>query len=132
MADQLSEQAKQLIMAPNFGHVATVMPSGMPQVTPVWVDTDGTHLVFNTADGRQKTKNLERDSKVAVSIVDQSNPYSWVMIQGYVAEMTHEGADAHIDKMAKKYLGQDSYPYRSASEQRVIVKIMPENVATSG
>lgn len=128
MAGELSAAVRKLIEAPNFGHIATVMPDGSPQVTPVWVDTDGTHLLINSAEGRQKMRNLKRDSDVAVSIADQSNPYSWAQIRGKVVEMTHEGADAHIDKMAKKYMGQDSYPFRSASEQRVILRILPSKV----
>lgn len=132
MAATLSESAQRLITGVNFGHIATLMPDGSPQVTPVWVDTDGTHLIFNTAAGRQKTRNMERDAKVAVSIADQQNPYTWVQIRGRVVEVTGEGADAHIDKMAKKYLNQDSYPFRREGEQRLIVKVLPEHVSSSG
>jgi PPOX class probable F420-dependent enzyme len=132
MAAQLSEGAKRLIEAPNFGHIATVMPGGAPQVTPVWIDLDGGFILVNTAEGRQKTRNLQRDAKVAISVTDQQNPYTWVAIRGVVAEMTHDGADAHIDKLAKKYLNQDTYPYRRADEQRVILKIRPEHVTGQG
>ncbi len=128
MAEQLAAGVQKLLTAPNFGHIATIMPDGSPQVTPVWVDTDGTYVIFNTAAGRQKTRNLERDAQIAVSITDQNNPYAYAAIRGRVAEVTAEGADAHIDKMAKKYLNQDTYPYRNASEQRMIVKILPEKV----
>ncbi len=130
--EQLAPSVQKLLTEPNFGHVATVMPDGSPQVTPVWVDTDGTHVIFNTAEGRQKTRNLQRDAQVAVSIADQNNPYAYATIRGRVAEMTHEGADEHIDKMAKKYLGQDTYPYRNPNERRVIVKILPEKVHAQG
>lgn len=129
---QLTPSVSKLFTEPNIGHVATIMPDGSPQVTPVWVDTDGTHILFNTAEGRQKTRNLERDTKVAVSITDRTNPYVMATVRGRVVEMTREGADQHIDKMAKKYLGQDRYPYRRPQEQRVIVKILPEKVAGQG
>lgn len=132
MAAALTEAAQHLITAANFGHVATLMPDGSPQVTPVWVDTDGIHLIFNTAAGRQKTRNMQRDALVAVSIADQQNPYTWVQIRGRVVEVTGEGAEAHIDKMAKKYLNQDSYPFRRAGEQRLIVKILPDHISSSG
>src|SRR5205823_6327515 len=99
---------------------------------PVWIDTDGTHVIFNTAEGRRKTRNLQRDAHVAISVTDQQNPYTWVAIRGRVVEMTHDGADDHIDKMANKYLGQDRYPYRRTGEQRVIVKILPEHVTGQG
>ncbi len=132
MTARLTATAKSLIAAPNFASVATVMPDGTPQVTPVWIDTDGTHIIINTAEGRQKARNLHRDDKVAVSITDQQNPYTWAAIRGKVVEMTHDGADAHIDKMAKKYLNQDRYPFRQPGEERVIIKIMPEAVTTSG
>ena len=132
MAAHLSPGVQKLFTEPNFGHIATVMPDGSPQVTPVWVDTDGTHIIFNTAEGRQKTRNLHRGGRVAISITDRNNPYTFATVRGRVVEMTHEGADEHIDKMAKKYLGQDRYPYRRPEEQRVIVKILPEHVSGQG
>jgi PPOX class probable F420-dependent enzyme len=101
-------------------------------VTPVWVDFDGTHVLVNTARGRVKTKNLERNPRVALSISDPENPYRYVGIQGRVVEMTEKGGDAHIDKMAKKYLNKDSYPFRQPGEVRVIVKIAPDKVHTNG
>ncbi len=132
MAAKLSANVKRLLTEPNFGNVATLMPDGTPQVTPVWVDTDGTHVLFNTAEGRQKTRNLHRNPQVAISVFDRNNPYTWAEIRGRVAEMTHDGADEHIDKLAKKYLGKDTYPFRQPGEQRVIVKILPEHVSSSG
>ena len=132
MAAQLSAGVQRLLTEPNFGHVATVMPDGSPQVMPVWVDTDGTHVLFNTAEGRQKARNLQRNSRLALSVTDRNNPYTWVTVRGRVAEMTHDGADDHIDKLAKKYLGQDHYPYRQPGEQRVIVKVLPEHVSSQG
>ena len=117
---------------PAFAQLATVNADGTPQVTPVWVDFDGTHVLVNTARGRVKTKNLERNPRVALSISDPENPYRYVGIQGRVVEMTEKGGDAHIDKMAKKYLNKDSYPFRQPGEVRVIVKIAPEKVHTNG
>ncbi len=132
MAASLSAGQQRLLQEAQIANIATVMPDGTPQITPVWVDTDGTHIIFNTAEGRQKTRNLRRDAKVAVSVVDSANAYRWLSVRGRVVEMTHEGADAHIDKMAKKYLNQDTYPWRSATEQRVIVRILPERITGQG
>jgi PPOX class probable F420-dependent enzyme len=98
----------------------------------VWVDYDGTHVLVNTARGRVKTKNLERNPNVALAISDPQNPYRYVGIQGRVVGMTEQGGDAHIDKMAKKYLNKDSYPFRQPGEVRVIVKIQPDKVHTNG
>jgi PPOX class probable F420-dependent enzyme len=117
---------------PAFAQLATVNADGTPQVTPVWVDYDGTHLLVNTARGRVKTRNLERNPLVALAISDPENPYRYVGVQGRVVEMTEKGADAHIDKMAKKYLNKDSYPFRQPGEVRVIVKIAPDKVHTNG
>src|SRR5476649_2322151 len=115
-----------------FANVATLNADGSPQVTPVWVDFDGTHVLINTARGRVKAKNLAREPRVAVSISDPENPYRYLGVQGRVVEMTEDGGDAHIDKMAKKYLGKDSYPFRAPGEVRVIVKISPDKVHANG
>jgi PPOX class probable F420-dependent enzyme len=117
---------------PAFAQLATVNADGTPQVTPVWVDYDGTHVLVNTARGRIKTRNLERNPRVALAISDPENPYRYVGIQGRVVEMSEKGGDAHIDKMAKKYLNKDSYPFRQPGEVRVIVKIAPDKVHTNG
>jgi PPOX class probable F420-dependent enzyme len=114
-----------------FANLATLMPSGQPQVTPVWVDYDGHHVVINTAEGRQKDKNLQRDARVALSIMDPDNPYRYLEVRGHVAERTRNGADQHIDAMAKKYLGKDQYPFRQAGEVRVIFKVEPEHVTST-
>jgi PPOX class probable F420-dependent enzyme len=113
-----------------FAHLATLMPNGQPQVTPVWVDYDGRHVVINTAQGRQKDKNLQRDNRVALSIIDPDNPYRYLEVRGRIAERTRTGADDHIDAMAKKYLGQDKYPYRQPGEVRVIYKVRPEHITS--
>jgi len=109
-----------------FAHLATLMPDGQPQVTPVWVDYDGQHVVINTAQGRMKDKNMQRDGRVALSITDPDNPYRFLEVRGRIAERTLNGADAHIDAMAKKYLDQDKYPFRQPGEVRVIYRVTPE------
>jgi PPOX class probable F420-dependent enzyme len=109
-----------------FAHLATVMSDGKPQVTPVWVDYDGRHVLINTAEGRLKDKNMQRDGRVALSLADPDNPYRYLEVRGRVIERTKNGADAHIDAMAKKYLGQDKYPFRQPGEVRVLYKIEPE------
>ena len=114
-----------------FAHLATLMPNGQPQVTPVWVDYDGRHVVINTAEGRQKDKNLQRDGRVALSITDPDNPYRYLEVRGHVAQRTRDGADSHIDAMAKKYLGKDKYPYAQPGEVRVIYKVEPEHITST-
>lgn len=115
-----------------FAHLATVGPDGAPQVTPVWCDFDGTHVRINTARGRVKDRNLRSDGRVALSILDPDNAYRYVQVRGRVAGMTEDGADAHIDALARKYLGQDRYPFRQPGEVRVIVRITPERVQGMG
>jgi PPOX class probable F420-dependent enzyme len=121
-----------LTAKPAFAHLATLNPDGSPQVTPVWIDFDGSHIIVNTAKGRVKTRNLASNPRVALSIADPGNPYRHLAVQGRVTEMTEKGGDAHIDKMAKKYLGKDVYPGRKPGEVRVIVKISPDKVTTMG
>jgi PPOX class probable F420-dependent enzyme len=108
------------------------MPDGQPQVTPVWVEFDGRHVIVNTAEGRQKDKNLQRDKRVALSLIDPENPYRYLEVRGEVVERTHNGADANIDGLAKKYLGKDKYPFRQPDEVRVIYKIEPLHATTMG
>ena len=115
-----------------FAHVATLNSDGSPQVTPVWIDFDGTNVLLNTAKGRVKARNFAREPRVALSIIDPENAYRYLGIQGRVIEMTEAGGDAHIDKMAKKYLGKETYPHRAPGEVRIIVKIAPEKVHTNG
>jgi len=115
-----------------FANLATLMPNGSPQVTPVWVDYDGRHVLINTAEGRQKDKNLQRDGRLALSIFDPENPYRYLEVRGQVAERTREGADQHIDAMARKYLGKDKYPYRQPGEVRVLYKVTPERCTFMG
>ena len=128
MTASLSGDVLTLLRRPLMAHVATVMPDGTPQSTPVWIDTDGTDVLFNTAKGRVKHRNLLQNSAVAISLVDDENPYRMIEIRGR-AEMTEEGADEHIDALAKKYLDQDSYPFRQPGEERIIVRVRPTAVA---
>lgn len=116
----------------SFGHLATIMPDGAPQTTPVWVDYRDGRILINSALSRRKHKNIDNDRRVAISITDPDNPYRCLMIRGRVSEITTEGADEHIDAMAKKYLGQNRYPFRRPGEQRVLYYIEPENVSTLG
>jgi PPOX class probable F420-dependent enzyme len=127
----LSDEQKEMLRKPNFAHIATVEPDGSPQVTPVWVDlSDEEDLILvNTAEGRRKVQNIRRDPHVAIDVIEQDNPYNMVSIKGEVIEVTPEGADEHIDSLAKKYLGQDKYPFRQPGEKRLVLKIRPEKVA---
>ena len=109
----------------SFAHLATLMNDGSPQVTPVWFDLTNGVIRVNTARGRVKDRNLKVGSRVALSISDPDNPYRYVQIRGKVTKETEEGADAHIDSLAKKYMGVDSYPFRNAAEKRVIYHIEP-------
>ncbi|HSF28539.1 MAG TPA: PPOX class F420-dependent oxidoreductase [Nitrosopumilaceae archaeon] len=125
---EIDESVLSLLTGKNFAFVATLMKDGSPQITPTWIDFDGKAILINTAEGRVKQKNLSRDPRIAISIVDHNNPYNMVTIRGKVMEQTSEGADEHIDKLTKRYLGFDNYPYRSPTEKRIIIKILPENV----
>lgn len=125
---QIPDEAQHLLEGKHFAHVATVMADGTPQVTPVWIDHDGDVVRFNTAKGRFKEKNLRRDPNVAISIIDADDPYTPLVIRGTV-ELTEEGADEHIDKLAKQYMGVDEYPFRQPGEERVTVLVTPEKVA---
>jgi len=126
------EAYKELFVKVAFAHLATLMPDGSPQVTPVWVDYDGTHVRVNSAKGRVKDKNMRGEKRVALSIQDPDNAYRYIAVRGEVVEITEEGADAHIDALAKKYLGKERYPFRAPGEVRVIYKIRPDKVSTYG
>ncbi len=125
---EIPADATHLLEGQHFAHIATLKEDGSPQVSPVWIDHEGGLITFNTAEGRLKTDNLKRDPRVAISIVNQENPYEHLLIQGKVTDITSEGADENIDALAKRYMGVDEYPLRKPGEQRVIVKIEPEKV----
>ena len=123
---------RDLLEKKAFANLATMMPDGSPQVTPVWIEAVGDYLLINSAKGRQKDKNMRSRPRVALSMQDPANPYRYLEVRGSVVEATEKGADAHIDKLAKKYLGVDKYPYRQKGEIRVIYKIKPEKVSSYG
>ena len=124
----ITPEIAKLFQGKNFASLATLMDDGSPHVAPVWVDLDGNTILINTAAGRVKEKNIRRDNRIALSIYDQENPYNMVTIRGKVTDLTEEGADEHIDKLAKKYFGLDKYPNRSPGEKRIILKIQPEKI----
>jgi len=124
----ITPEIVKLFKGKNLASFATLMKDGSPHVAPVWVDIDGNTILINTAVGRVKEKNVKRDKRVALSIFDHQNPYNMVSIRGKVMDITTEGADEHIDKLAKKYFGLDKYPYRSPDEKRIIMKIKPEKI----
>ncbi len=132
MPDTIPDKFRDLFHKPAFANLATLMPDGRPQVTPVWIDYDGSRLLVNTAKGRVKDRNMRRDPRVSLSILDPENPYRYLEVRGKVSEVTENGADAHIDKMAKKYLGKDKYPFRQPGEVRVLFKITPEHTSSNG
>ena len=115
-----------------FGHLATIMPDGTPQVTPVWVDYDGKHVRFNSARGRVKDKNVRSNAQVAISMQDPDNPYRYLEIRGRVVEITETGADDHANKLSQKYVGKPVYTKRSPSEVRVLYKVEPQKVTSMG
>ena len=106
-----------------FANLATLMPDGSPQVTPVWIDYANGAIRFNTAKGRVKARNLKVGSPVALAIMDPDQPYRYLQVRGRVSRVAEESADAHIDSLAKKYLGKDKYPFRQPGEVRVMYEI---------
>jgi PPOX class probable F420-dependent enzyme len=123
----LPESVKKLIESKAYANVATLMPDGSPQVTQTWVDHDGDLVLINTPEGSQKHKNVMRDPRIALDICDSNNPFNVAVVRGRVSEVTFEGAEEHIDRMAKKYLGQDKYQRRQPG-RRVLIKIDPVHV----
>lgn len=129
---KLEEKARRFLdESPYVGVVTTLREDGSPHSTIVWVDVEGDKVSFNTALGRAKPRHLEHDPRASVLMVDPNNSYKWVAVSG-PAELTQEGADAQIDKLAKKYLGKDEYPWRNPQETRVKVLIEPQKVDASG
>lgn len=131
-SDKLSPGAVKLLQDPQLAQLATVMADGSPQLTPVWVDVedDGSHVLVNTADGRLKTNNVERDPRVAVSVVDNKNPWHFAIVRGTIVERRHDGAVDHINKLSRKYMGHE-YQNFQPGEQRVILRIKPSHVLES-
>jgi len=115
-----------------FANLATVMADGSPQVTPVWFDYANGKIRVNTAKGRVKSRTMTEGAKVALAIMDPDNPYRYIQVRGTVSRATEDGADQHIDSLAKKYLDKDTYPFRQAGEQRITYEITPESIDTMG
>ncbi|MBI2801850.1 MAG: PPOX class F420-dependent oxidoreductase [Gammaproteobacteria bacterium] len=133
MSATIPEGFKDLLTTKaTFAHLATTMSNGHPQVTPVWFSYDGTHILVNSAKGRVKDRNMRARRDVALSIIDPDNAYRYLQLIGRVVEITEQGADAHIDSLAKKYLGKDTYPWRGPTEVRVIYKITVDKAQTMG
>lgn len=128
---KIPESHMRLFMEPVVASLATVMPDGRPQVNPVWCDYDGTYVRINSSAGRQKDKNLKKRSYATLLLVDPSDPFYWIEVRGHVAEITTEGANAHIDSLAKKYLGKEKYPWYKPDETRVTYKIEPDRINPS-
>lgn len=132
MPTEIPEGFLDLLQKPAFASLATIMPDGSPQVTPVWCDFDGRHILVNSAKGRVKDRNMRKNPRVALAIIDPKNPYRYLEVRGRIEEITEEGADAHIDRMAQKYLNVERYPHRSPGEVRVLYKIAPERFSSMG
>jgi PPOX class probable F420-dependent enzyme len=128
----LNDKAAKLLLGRNWGNLVDLRPDGSPHVTPVWVDYDGQHVLVNSAYGRCKVRNIQRDPRVAIDVLPSDDQQSGYVSVSGTAELVDEGADEHIDKLAKKYLGLDEYPFRARGERRVIIRITPERVDTHG
>jgi PPOX class probable F420-dependent enzyme len=132
MSATIEGHAEELLKAKNFAHVSTLREDGSVHAAPVWVDVQDGRPVLNTAEGRAWPRNLERDPRVTLTVQNLENPYEYLEIRGTVAERTHDGADEHIDFLAKKYMDADSYPLRKPGEQRVIIRVEPESAKVFG
>lgn len=131
MPVRLPQSVKTLLEDKAYGHVATFDAKGNPQITMVWMDVDGDEAIFNTAEGRLKVQNLRRDPRIIVSVQDRNDPQAYAVFHGK-ARVTDIGADAHIDKLAKRFLGADKYPFRQASEKRLMVRISVDRIGGVG
>ena len=129
MADGIDGRIRELLEARNFCHIATIGADGTPDVAVVWIDVNGEDVLLNAADGRIWPENLRRDPRAKLTVVNSEDPYEYASIDGRVVEITHDGADEHVDALAKKYLDADEYPSRKPDEVRLIVRIRPEKVS---
>jgi PPOX class probable F420-dependent enzyme len=132
MAIQLNDKQRALFDGKNFAYLATIGPDGKPQVTPVWVEYDGRHIIVNSEQKRAKVRNVKTNPSVSVAIADASNPYQYVEVRGKVVEVTAEGGAEGIDRLAKKYIDKDKYPWNQPGDVRVVIKIAPEKVLGMG
>jgi len=126
--DTLEPEVLKLLEGKNFASFVTLLRDGSPHVAPTWIDHEEDTILINTAVGRLKAKNVRKDPRVALSIYDNENPYHMVAIRGKVIDLTTNGAEDHIDKLAKRYLGIDKYPRRSSDEKRILIKIKAEKI----
>jgi PPOX class probable F420-dependent enzyme len=132
MPQAISPGFRKLLREPAFCQLATLMPDGSPQITQVWVETDGEHILINTPEGSQKGRNVRRDPRVAVSVVDPANAWRLAMVRGRVVDVNNEGAVEQIDRLAKKYLNQDTYPFHRPDQVRTTIKIAPDKIKEIG
>jgi PPOX class probable F420-dependent enzyme len=132
MAARIEGRSRELLEAKNFCHVATNTSDGTPYTTVVWVDVDGDDVLLNSAEGRTWPGNLRRDPRVRLTVVNLENPYEYAWVKGEAVEITPEGADAHIDKLAKKYMDKDEYPFRVPGEVRLVIRVRPESAGVWG
>ena len=126
---KLTDKQAQLFLGKNFGAVATIRPDGTPHVTPVWVDYDGEHIVFNTATGRAKWRHMLRDPRVTIEVYAQDDPYDYVTVTGTAELVEGDEADRHIDKLSEKYTGNPKFQSHRPGQRRVIVRVTPERVS---
>ena len=127
----LPQSVKKLLLDKAYGHVVTSNAEGKPQVTMVWMDVDGDEVLFNTAEGRRKTQNLRKDPRIIVSVQDRTDPQAYAVFHGK-ARITETGADENIDKLAKRFMGVDKYPFRQPGEKRVLVRISVDRIGGFG
>jgi PPOX class probable F420-dependent enzyme len=132
MPQTISPGFRKLLREPAYCQLATLMPDGSPQITQVWVATDGEHILINTVEGHQKERNVRRDPRVAVNVVDPAHQWRVAMVRGRVVDVTTEGANQLIDQLAKKYLNEEAYPFRRPEQVRVTLKILPEKINEIG
>jgi len=132
MPQAISPGFRKLLREPAFCQLATLMPDGSPQITQVWVETDGEHILINTPEGSQKRRNVRRDPRVAVNVVDPANAWRLAMVRGRVVDVNNEGAVEQIDRLAKKYLNQDTYPFHRPDQVRTTIKIAPDKIKEIG
>jgi PPOX class probable F420-dependent enzyme len=132
MAVTLTDKQKKLITDKNYGHIATINKDGSPQVSPVWIDLDGNHLIVNSEQKRLKVRNIKRDPRVAVSIQNAANPYQYIEIRGKAIEVTDKGGFEGIDRLSDKYNGQPKYPGNAPGDVRIVIRIEPEHVTGMG
>ncbi|HBL18336.1 MAG TPA: PPOX class F420-dependent oxidoreductase [Elusimicrobia bacterium] len=131
MAIALPESVKKILLDKAYGHVITFNADGKPQVTMVWMDVDGDEVLFNTAEGRLKPRNLRRDPRVIISVQDRNDPQSYMVFHGR-ASVTESGADEHIDTLARRFLGVDKYPFRRPGEKRLLVRVKVDRIGGYG